>query len=85
MAARAVPARLVGVLLMLLESEGVMTPKGPMIPTRYTHHQLAPMIGSNREGVTCAFSELREGGGVEVRCRRVYVYDPDALARASGG
>ena len=85
MAARAVPARLVGVLLMLFESEGVMTPDGPMIPTRYTHHQLASMIGSNREAVTRAFSELREGGGVEVRDRRVYVTDPDALARASGG
>jgi CRP/FNR family transcriptional regulator len=84
-AARAVPARLAGVLLMLVESEGVMTPDGPMIPTRYTHHQLASMIGSNREAVTRAFSKLREGGGVEVRGRRVYVTDPDALARASGG
>jgi CRP/FNR family transcriptional regulator, cyclic AMP receptor protein len=56
-----------------------------VIPTRYTHHQLASMIGSNREAVTRAFSKLREGGGIEVRDRRVYVYDPDALARASGG
>ena len=84
-AARAVPARLAGVLLMLVESEGVMTPDGPMIPTRYTHHKLASMIGANREAVTRAFSKLREGGGVEVRDRRVYVTDPDALARASGG
>ena len=52
---------------MLFESEGVMTPKGPMIPTRYTHQQLASMIGSNREAVTRALSELREDGGVEVR------------------
>jgi CRP/FNR family transcriptional regulator len=57
----------VGVLLTLFESERVMTPKGPMIPTRYTHQQLASMIGSNREAVTRALSELREDGGVEVR------------------
>jgi CRP/FNR family transcriptional regulator len=71
MAARAVPARLVGVLLTLFESERVMTPKGPMIPTRYTHQQLASMIGSNREAVTRALSELREDGGVEVRGHHV--------------
>lgn len=43
-----------------------MTPQGPMIPTRYTH-QLTSLIRSNREAVTRALSELREGGGVEVR------------------
>lgn len=37
LAAKEVTARLAGVLLMLVEGEGIMTPEGPMIPTRYTH------------------------------------------------
>jgi CRP-like cAMP-binding protein len=51
----------VGVLLTLFESEGYDA-KGTDDPTRYTHQQLASMIGSNREAVTRALSELREDG-----------------------
>ena len=84
MVGKEVLARLAGVLYMLAESEGVMTPEGPMIPTRYTHAQLASMIGANREAVTRAIGELREGGCVEVKRRRVYVRDLDALRRDAG-
>ncbi len=42
------------------------------------------MIGANREAVTRAIGELREGGCVEVKCRRVYVKDLDALRRDAG-
>jgi CRP-like cAMP-binding protein len=84
MVEKEVPARLAGVLYMLAESEGVMTPEGPMIPTRYTHAQLASMIGANREAVTRAIGALREGGCVEVKRRRVYVKDLDALRRDAG-
>ena len=61
-----------------------MSKEGPMIPTHYTHKQLGSMIGSQREAVTRAFSELQEGGCVEVRGRRVYVKDFDALRRNAG-
>jgi CRP/FNR family transcriptional regulator len=61
-----------------------MTPEGPMIPTRYTHAQLASMIGANREAVTRAIGGLREGGCVEVKRRRVYVKDFDGLRRDAG-
>jgi CRP-like cAMP-binding protein len=81
---KGVSQRLAGLLYMLVESEGVMTPEGPMIPTHYTHRQLASMIGSQREAVTRAFSELQEGGCVEVRNRRVYVRDLVALRRDAG-
>jgi CRP/FNR family transcriptional regulator len=84
MVEKEVSARLAGVLYMLAESEGVMTPEGPMIPTRYTHAQLASMIGANREAVTRAIGALREGGCVEVKRRRVYVKDLDALRRDAG-
>ena len=56
---KGVSARLAGLLYMLVESEGVMTPDGPMIPTHYTRRQLASMIGAQREAVTRAFSELQ--------------------------
>src|SRR3712207_4327776 len=48
-----VPARLAGLVLSLSEHEGVVTANGSRrIPTRYTHQQLASMVGSNREAVT---------------------------------
>jgi CRP/FNR family cyclic AMP-dependent transcriptional regulator len=49
LATKEIPARLASMLLLLLESEGVVTPEGYRMPTRYTHQQMATMIGSNRE------------------------------------
>jgi len=84
MAEKDVLARLAGLLYMLIESEGVMTNEGPMIPTHYTHQQLGSMIGANREAVTRAFPELHKEGCVEVRKRRIYVRDFDALLDCAG-
>jgi len=42
------------------------------------------MIGANREAVSRAFRELQEGGCIEVRERRVYVKDFDALRQNAG-
>jgi CRP/FNR family transcriptional regulator, cyclic AMP receptor protein len=84
MVEKEVLARLAAVLYMLVESEGVMSKEGPMIPTRYTHQQLASMIGANREAVTRAFAELYKEGCLEVKSRRVYVKDFDALRQCAG-
>jgi hypothetical protein len=51
--------RLASLLLRLLDSEGVVKPRGYEITTRYTHQQFANMIGANREAVTRAFGLLR--------------------------
>ncbi len=83
-AVKEAPARLASMLLSLVESEGVVTPEGYRIPTRYTYKQIATMIGANRETTTRASGELQEGGGVELRNRYVYVTDVEALRRASG-
>src|SRR3712207_9089694 len=48
MAEKEVMARLAGLLYMLVESEGVMSKEGPMIPTHYTHKQLGSMIKAAR-------------------------------------
>jgi CRP/FNR family cyclic AMP-dependent transcriptional regulator len=84
MAEKEVRQRLAGRLYMLVESEGVMSKEGPMIPTHYIHQQLGSMIGANREAVTRAFAELQEGGCIEQKSRRVYVRDYDALLQNAG-
>ena len=77
-----VVARLAGLILSLSEHHGVVTGDGNhMRPTRYTHQQLASMVGSNREAITRAFGRLRKAGAVEIRDRHIYVTDADALER----
>ena len=83
LAHKEVPGRLASLLLRLLENEGRVTPRGYEIHTRYTHQQLASMIGANREAVTRAFGLLRGVGAVEVHRRLVRVTDVEALERAA--
>jgi CRP-like cAMP-binding protein len=78
-----VPARLANLILQLAESEGIMTPEGPRIPTHYTHWQLATMIGTSRESVTRAFTRLQRRGAVLLQDRRIYVKDIEALEGAA--
>jgi CRP/FNR family cyclic AMP-dependent transcriptional regulator len=84
LAAKEVPARLASMLLSLIESQGVVTPEGYMIPTRYTHEQLGTMIGATRASTTKAFRRLQQEGRVQLRDRYVCVTDIEALKRASG-
>ncbi|MDP9454200.1 MAG: Crp/Fnr family transcriptional regulator [Actinomycetota bacterium] len=79
-----VPARLAGLLLRLVEHEGVVTREGHKIPTRYTHALLGTMVGANRDTVTRAFAVLKEAGAVELRDRLILVPDLGALERAAG-
>ena len=78
-----VPARLASAILRLVEGEGVIGPEGERLPTRYTHTQLASMIGANREAITRALGALREGGIIEIRERHIHVLDPEALRRVA--
>ena len=79
-----ITARLASLILLLLESEGVVGPNYLKIPTHYTHRQLGTMIGVNREAVTRAFTELQDKGLVELRRRFIYVADAEALRQATG-
>ena len=81
-----VPARLASLILRLVESEGIVTGEGHYkIPTRYTHEQLATMIGAKRVAVTRAFSKFRKIGALELDRRYICVRDAGALERAAGG
>jgi CRP-like cAMP-binding protein len=71
-------------ILHLTGLEGVVTHTGTKIPTRYTHEQLAAMIGARRETVTKAFTRLQDIGAVELKRRRIHVRDPEALELAAG-
>ena len=79
-----VPGRLASLILHLCQSEGVVTPEGYVIPTRYTHQQLGAMIGAKRVAVTRAMGEFRRAGAVEPTRRRIYVKDVPALEQAAG-
>jgi CRP/FNR family transcriptional regulator, cyclic AMP receptor protein len=83
MALKEVPTRLASLILLLIESQGVRTLKGYKIPIRYTHQQLATMIGANREAVTRAFAWLREVGAVETRRRYIHVENIETLQAAA--
>jgi CRP/FNR family transcriptional regulator, cyclic AMP receptor protein len=77
-----VSARLATLVLRLSEHRGdVAGEDNRIIPTRYTHNQLASMVGSNREAVTRALGRLRKAGAVKVRNQRIHITDADALER----
>jgi CRP/FNR family transcriptional regulator len=79
-----VPARLAGLILRLGEREGAAVSDGRRIPTRYTHQQLASMVGANREAVTRALGVLRKASAVQTRHRQIYVTDAAALEYFAG-
>ena len=85
LARKEVPERLASQILRLVESEGVVTREGYRILTPYTHRQLGTMIGANREAVTRAFGKLRSEGVVELRDRRIFITDPEALRQTARG
>jgi CRP-like cAMP-binding protein len=79
---KGVTARLASLLVLLLESEGVVTGDHSLkIPTHYTHQHLGTMVGANREAVTRAFGQLQDEGIVDLRRRLIYVPDAEALTR----
>jgi CRP/FNR family cyclic AMP-dependent transcriptional regulator len=78
-----VPGRLASLILLLLESQGVRTRQGYRLATRYTHYQIATMIGANREATTRAFGRLRQAGIVQTENRYIVVEDLAALQRVA--
>jgi CRP-like cAMP-binding protein len=77
---KSVPQRLATVLL------GLAAPGGDGTPTvlRYTHQQLAEMIGSYRETVTKAIGEFRDGGLIRVDDEAISLTDAPRLQALAG-
>lgn len=80
---KGVTARLAGLILQLVKSEGVVTPEGYRISTRYTQEQLGTMIAAQRVAVTRALGELQKAGAVKLDRRQIYVKELEALERAA--
>jgi CRP/FNR family transcriptional regulator len=79
------PARLASLILDLVQSEGVVTREGHYkIVARYTHGQLAAMIGASRVSATRAFRNLQDIGCVRLSRRQIYVVDLAVLIEAGG-
>jgi CRP/FNR family transcriptional regulator len=79
---KTVTARLASLLVLLLESEGVVTGDHSLkIPTHHTHQHLGTMVGTNREAITRAFGQLQDEGIVQLRRRLIYIPDAEALRR----
>jgi CRP/FNR family cyclic AMP-dependent transcriptional regulator len=78
-----VHARLAGIIVLLVESEGVRTGTGYRIAAHHTHQQLGDMIGANRVAITRAFGLLQDEGVVELRRRLIHVTDIEALKRVA--
>ena len=85
LAFRGVAARLAGQLLELMDRYGRVTPSGIRIDERFTHMQLAEMIGTSRETLTKVLNELRDAGVIDVRERLVWVLDADGLEQIRAG
>ncbi len=82
---KSVPQRLAGLLLTLAEEQFQPT-AGATLPviTRYTHLQLAEMIGAYRETVTKAIGEFREAGMIRVEDDVIYLTDMQRLRVTAG-
>lgn len=77
-----VPQRLASVLLNLAGvPAGQAQPSQPPSVVRYTHQQLAEMIGSYRETVTKAIGELREAGVIRIEDDTIFLTNLEQLQR----
>lgn len=79
-----VPQRLATVLLNLAGSPGTSSTGQPPRVIRYTHQQLAEMIGSYRETVTKAIGEFREANLIHIDDEAIHLTDLEKLQHLAG-
>jgi len=74
------PERVAALLLQLAQEPRSRLFRTGRPEVRYTHEQLADMVGTYRETVTKILNEFRAQGWVELRRGKIIVLDRDALA-----
>lgn len=82
---RRVPERLARLLLQLAQPHRVLLSFTQRMEVRYTHEELADMIGTTRETVTKLLNEMRSRGLVELQRRRITLLDMNGLQRLASG
>jgi CRP-like cAMP-binding protein len=80
---KSVPQRLATVLLDLVAASHLPQNGTPAV-VRYTHQQLAEMIGSYRETVTKAVGDFRDGGLIRIEEDTIYLTDVPRLQSLAG-
>jgi CRP-like cAMP-binding protein len=78
---KSVPQRLASLLLSLAGVPDTRSGAAPPSVVRYTHQQIAEMIGSYRETVTKAIGELREAGMIRIEGDAIILSDLPQLQR----
>ena len=70
-----VEQRVLGMLWLLADRWGRVTPQGVLVPVRLTHEALGNLVGARRPTVTLALADLQETGNVR-RDGEGWVLDP---------
>lgn len=82
---RRVPERLARLLLQLAQPHRALLSFTQRMEVRYTHEELADMIGTTRETVTKLLNEMRSRGLVELQRGRITLLDMNGLQRLASG
>lgn len=80
-----VPQRLASLLLQLAHAAPGQHQQPLPLPMRYTHQQLAEMIGTYRETVTKVLNDFRQQGWIRIEHGRIVLVDPVALETIIAG
>ncbi|HVE11930.1 MAG TPA: Crp/Fnr family transcriptional regulator, partial [Elusimicrobiota bacterium] len=71
-------------LLELVAAGDKPVAPGSALPRRYTHQELAELVGTTREPLSRALSTLRRAGVLESRDELLIIADPERLAAMAG-
>ena len=82
---RRVPERLARLLLQLAQLHRSLLLRAPRMEVRFTHEELADMIGTTRETTTKLLNEMRLRGLVELQRARITLVDLNGLQRIAAG
>jgi len=82
---RRMPERLVRLLLQLAQPHRGLLSFSSTMEVRYTHEELADMIGTTRETVTKLLNAMRERGLVALQRGRIMLLDMNRLQQIASG
>lgn len=82
---RRMPERLARLLLQLAQPHRSFLSRAQRMEVRYTHEELADMIGATRETVTKLLNEMRAQNLIEMQRGRVTLIDLNGLQRIASG